>query len=607
MNMPSDNQTREEIVAQIKERADIVQVIGQHVDLKKSGARFLGLCPFHGEKTASFSVHPGQQFFHCFGCGESGDVFSFLMKYHNMDFPAALKELAGRYNIALPEAPRRAEDELRQKRREELFRANETAARTYHHYLLSAPGGDVARRYLQTRGVSQALIDRFRIGYAPGVEAEGWNFLGSHFGKQDEKAGVDAGLLVAKEKGGTYDRFRDRIVFPIADISGRICGFGGRIVGDGQPKYLNSPESLVFNKSKMLLGLYQQKEEIRKQNHVVMVEGNFDLISLVNHGLPNVIAPLGTAVTREQLRLLKRFAAEVTLLFDGDEAGVKAAIRSAPLFLAEQVNARIAILPTGQDPDTYIRSKGRTALLSLLSEARGLPEFLFEYWQNLYGLSLEGKSKLVEELRPLVAAAPSPLQRSVFIAHFAGKLGLPVEELQRNLLNIGNLQNVHAQSMVERTIVQKNVHPLSLAQKQLLAFLILQPHCFSKLSEAGVRECLQESVGEVIFLQLQQLLESNPNAEPEDLLSALPDGPEREIVAQVLMNGHVRKGDDENIAELQELAEHIAYLQKLSLQKKSQNLLVQMQRAQDDGDMAQLEKLMQEKMLLAKRLHDDKG
>jgi DNA primase len=604
MRMSSQQQSREEIVAEVKERADIVHVIGQHVDLKKSGARYLGLCPFHGEKTPSFSVHPGQQFYHCFGCGESGDVFSFLMKFHNMDFPAALKELAGRYNIVLPEAPKRAGDEEQQRRRDQLYAVNEKAAQLYHQYLLTAKAGSAARDYLQQRGVKREIIDRFRIGYAPAVETEGWNFLGAQLGSVGEEVGIGAGLLVAKEKGGTYDRFRDRIVFPITEISGRVCGFGGRIIGEGQPKYLNSPESLIFNKSKLLFGLYPQKEDIRRQNKAVMVEGNFDLISLVGNGLANVVAPLGTALTREQLRLLKRFAGEVTLLFDGDAAGLKAAIRSVPLFLAEQMAGKVAILPEGHDPDTFIRSKGLTAMNDLLTKAKELPEFLFSYWQQQYGLSLDGKSKLVEELRPLAAAAASPLQRAVFIAHFAEKLAMPVEELQRHLDTpptprvslVNNEQRRNTNGKLELV-------PLTLAQRQLLAFLILQPRFFQQLADAGVRACLAGSIGEIVYLQLQQMLEKNPDIEPEELLTALPEGPEREIVVQLLISARDRQVEVDAVVQQQELVEHLEYLRRVAIQNQASKLLAQMQKAQEAGDMVLLERLMQEKIVLAKQLH----
>ena len=390
------NESRENITARVKEQADIVQIIGECVELKQSGVRFLGLCPFHGEKTPSFSVHSGQQFYHCFGCGESGDVFSFMMKYYNLDFPEALKELAGRYKIELPERRYAKKERALEKKRELLFAVNKKCAQIFSEYLQTAKGAEAARSYLRDRGVSGEIEKRFGLGYAPSVEAEGWDFLSGKLTKGENGAAVEAGLLAQKKNGGTYDRFRDRIVFPIFDISGRVCGFGGRIVGEGQPKYMNSPESLVFNKSRLLLGLYHQKESIRKQKRAIIVEGNFDLISLVAHGCENVVAPLGTALTREQLRLLKRFTREIILLFDGDEAGERAAVRGVPYFLAEQITGHVALLSSGHDPDTYIRENGLGQLTELLGQAESLPEFVLGSLIRQHGLTLDGKSKIVE-------------------------------------------------------------------------------------------------------------------------------------------------------------------------------------------------------------------
>ena len=526
-------ESRDDITARIKEEADIVQIIGECVELKRSGTRFLGLCPFHGEKTPSFSVHSGQQFFHCFGCGESGDVFSFMMKYHGLDFPEAVKTLAGRYHIQLPERRRSREEELQAKNRELLFAINEKAATLYSQYLKESKGAKAALGYLRKRGVTEEVLSRFRIGYAPAVEIEGWNYLGEKVSGIELRAAIEAGLLVEKEQGGTYDRFRDRIVFPISDISGRVCGFGGRIVGEGQPKYLNSPESPVFNKSKLLLGLYQQKEEIRRKNGAILVEGNFDLISLVAGGCTNVVAPLGTALTREQLRLIKRFAERVTLLFDGDRAGTQAAVRGVPFFLAEQVVGRVALLPDGHDPDTFIREKGLPALNKLLEQAESLPEFALDRLIQQYGLTLDGKSRIVEELKPLVKAAVSPLQRSVFVAHFAEKLGMHTEQLNGYLdsppVNPSFSREPRAKQREEQ------IMPLSIPQRQLVEFMVLQPKFFSNLEERGVRECLTGGVGEVLFLQLKSLLVKNPDAEPEELLTNLSEGVERSLVADLLL------------------------------------------------------------------------
>ncbi|MBU1566643.1 MAG: DNA primase [Proteobacteria bacterium] len=595
-------ESRDDVAAQIKERADIVQIIGECVELKRSGVRFLGRCPFHGEKTPSFSVHSGQQFYHCFGCGESGDVFSFMMKYHNFDFPTALKELAKRYQIELPERRRSKEDEQRIQRSEQLFTVNEKCATIFSRYLQDAPGAGIARAYLIKRGVSPELLARFRIGYAPAVEEAGWNFLGGQLGKEEMKAAVEAGLLVEKEQSGSYDRFRDRILFPISDISGRICGFGGRIVGEGQPKYLNSPESLVFNKGKLLLGLFQQKEYIRRQNHAVLVEGNFDLISLVAHGCNNVVAPLGTALTREQLRLLKRFAEKVTLLFDGDDAGRKAAVRAVPLFLAEQIPGRVAFLPTGHDPDTFIREKGLAEVDTLLEQAVALPEFALDQMTERHGLTLDGKSKILGELKPLIAAAASPLQRALFVSHFAEKLGLTVDQLDANFERASELPT-EPQSRPVKKVKTEQVGPLAMAQRQLVEFMILQPRYFFKLAEAGLRNCLAGGIGEMLFLELECLLTANPQAEPEELLTVLAEGAERSLVAELLLRTPVHSSKEDENSSDNEIADLLEYLQKFQLKKQSDELMQRIELAEKTGDHYILQELMAEQVKITRKLH----
>jgi len=599
MTISKENHDNDDVVAKIKEQADIVAIIGEHVELKRSGVRYLGRCPFHHEKTPSFSVHGGQQFYHCFGCGASGDVFSFMMQYHNLDFPGALKELARRYRIDLPEFRPSREQEERAARDERLYRINEQCATIFSRYLQEAPQARVAREYLARRGVGSELMARFGIGYAPGPEVGGWTFLGSQLDRDQTSAAVTAGLLGERDGGGTYDRFRDRILFPIANLSGRVCGFGGRIVGEGQPKYLNSPESPVFNKSKLLLGLYQQKEEIRKRNQVILVEGNFDLVSLVGAGCPHVVAPLGTALTREQLRLLRRFTETMILLFDGDTAGRKAAVRAVPLFLAEQLSGRVAFLPDGDDPDTFVRGKGLAALNQLLSQAKALPEFTLEYLIAEHGSGLDGKRKIINELQPLAAAATSPLQRTLFVTHFAEKLGIPAQELDAGLLRPAAV----AEARPERPVIApgQSLSPPTLAQRQLLAFMIHNPRHLSVLDDAGIRDCLAGSVGEVIFLALKKIAENKPEVEPEELLTLLPEGPERQLVAALLVAPLVGPAGEE-IEESEELADFLQYLQQCRLKKEVARLLQQLKEAEQKGDLQRLEALLAEKGELDKQL-----
>jgi len=314
---------------------------------------------------------------------------------------------------------------------------------------------------------------------------------------------------VKNDKGSTYDRFRDRILFPIFDPKGRISGFGGRIVGDGQPKYMNSPESPIFDKSRLLLGLFQQAAEIRSRQRVVLVEGNFDMVSLVVHGCLNVVAPLGTALTRPQLKLLRHYADNVILLFDGDAAGVKAAVRAVPLFLAEQMSAKVALLPPGHDPDTFVREKGLEQLERLLDSATPLAEFALAKMIEEHGLTLDGKSRIVEELRPLVQAAASPLQRSVVIAHFSEKLGIATQQLTDLLSAHSSLPSpvkVQPRELNRPVQAGRGKSGLNGLQNRLVGHMVRHPRHFVKLEKAGLRQQLAFSVGEILFLQIKGIM-----------------------------------------------------------------------------------------------------
>jgi len=593
----------DDLPARIKEQADIVQVIGECVELKRAGVRFLGCCPFHNEKTPSFSVHPGQQFYHCFGCGASGDVFEFQMKYHNLDFPTAMKELARRYNVEIPERPQSPMELEKNRKRKLMYAVNEKAVTIYREALVKSGQAKGAREYLEKRKIPLAVQEIFGLGYAPAPESAGWNFLGAQLTKEEQLAAVEVGLLVEKEKGGTYDRFRDRVLFPIYDRRGRVIGFGGRIIGEGQPKYMNSPESPIFNKSASLLGLYQQGDEIRRRKRAILVEGNFDLVSLVVHGCPNVVAPLGTALTTLQLKLLKSFAEECILLFDGDAAGVKAAMRSVPLFLSEQMAGRVALLPTGHDPDTFIQEEGLDALNLLLDQAMPLPEFALKQLVDEYGLTLDGKSRIIAELQPLIKAATSPLQRSLMLSHFSEKIGLSAKELGASMpRSEAPIPHPVEAPPLERPV--ERLVPLSASQKRLVTHMVLYPNSAPELEKAGLRECLSGTIGEVLLLQLLALLEHSDGVEPEELLGRLPKGGERVLVSDILLKsapgdaGPGFQGTDEELEEL------LSWLNRERLLRKSKELLGKIGACVSQGDQEELQRLVLKKVEVDNKLQE---
>jgi DNA primase len=589
----------------VKDAAQIVDIIGECVSLKRAGANMKGLCPFHAEKTPSFMVNPARQSFHCFGCGEGGDVFSFMMKYYNLTFPETLEQLAQRYQITLPERQFSAEDQGKAEKRQKLFDANERAARMYHEYLLQHPGGGQARDYLQKREITQEMIIAFQLGYAPA----GWDFLSNKVARSSitQAEAEEAGLLVRKERGGFYDRFRDRVLFPIFELTGRVVGFGGRILGEGEPKYLNTPETLIFDKGRILFGLFQHRDAIRKTRKAVVVEGNFDLLALASFGVDNVVAPLGTALTQPQIRLLKGYADEVILLFDGDEAGIKAAMRSVPLFLAEQVAARVALLPAMHDPDTYIRAHGKEGLEKYLVKARPILEFAFEHLKDNYGMSMTGKGKILEELEPLIlASGSSPFQQSVLISEFSNKLGLDPDQVMRGFKAAARKKSqdrpVGVQAGPAKGAAAVVSMQLPRKQAQLLDFLIFYPRYLKRFLEAGLEDILVESRASTILNALQQLAADNEVVSPEQLMGNLPEGPERSYVSRLLISSQfLRQYDQEQLAE--DMAEEmLVWLVRYRFKKEIQQLSEGIRKAQQDQDQKLLEELLLRKAELNKYL-----
>ncbi len=428
----------EEKITEVKNAADIVDIIADAVVLKKAGKNYLGLCPFHSEKTPSFSVSPEKQIFHCFGCGTGGNVFTFMMKHQGVSFPDAVKSIANRYGIDLPAAQLSPGQQMEMSQRERLYRINQMAMGFYKDCLNSDRIGRKATAYLQRRGFDANAMAHFKIGYAP----ESWDHLSRFLSRKKvppQYAELSGLVLPRKKSTGHYDRFRDRVMFPIFDGAERVIGFGGRVIGDGQPKYMNSPETPVYNKRKSLYGINWARPSCRQLNRVYIVEGYLDLLSLHLSGIQNVVATLGTALTAQQIRALKGIVGNgtITLVFDSDNAGMKAAHRSLDLFWQEHTNfqkgdvfseadadTRILVLPEGHDPDSYIRQFGADAFLADAEKAPGIIPFLCESAIGRFGLSAEGKIRVVGELSAAMAGIDDPVARSVYTRMIAERLGI---------------------------------------------------------------------------------------------------------------------------------------------------------------------------------------
>ena len=409
-------------------RADIVEVVGRRVQLKKAGREFKACCPFHDEKTPSFTVSPGKGFYHCFGCGAHGTAIGFLMEYDHMDFVEAIESLAGMMGVEVP----RSESDKPARRFDELFSLMDSVSRHWQATLKETPA---AVDYLKNRGIDGSTAKRFGIGFAP----DGWSNVLDKFGKSDEATErlLAAGLIIRKDNGQHYDRFRDRVMFPIRDSRGRTIGFGGRTMGDGEPKYLNSPETVLFHKGRELYGLYEARQALRHIDRLVVVEGYMDCVALARHGIDFACATLGTATTAEHLNRLFRLTENVYFAFDGDRAGRKAAWRALENALPqirEGRQIRFVFLPDGHDPDSYVNEYGSPAFVELLDAGLPLSEFLIQQLADQVDMeSVDGRAKLAEMARPLVNRIPPGVYKELLVSSLADAVGLSGTKLERIL------------------------------------------------------------------------------------------------------------------------------------------------------------------------------
>jgi DNA primase len=419
-------------IQELLARADVVEVVGRYVQLKKGGANFMGLCPFHGEKTPSFTVSPSKQFYHCFGCGKNGNAIGFLMDYAGMNFVEAVKDLAGRYGLQVPEddlspTDRAKAAEQRQKQ-QTLNDVLEKAGAAYRKHLKGSPQ---AVAYLKGRGVSGEVARQFGLGYSP----EGWRTLAGVFPDYDDPLLAESGLVIVNEEDDKrYDRFRDRVMFPIRNVKGECIGFGGRVLGEGTPKYLNSPETPVFSKGRELYGLWEARNALREQGYVLVTEGYMDVIGLAQLGFPNAVATLGTACTTDHVQKLFRFTDSVVFSFDGDAAGRRAARKAldgALPYATDVRTVKFLFLPPEHDPDSYIREHGREAFARYVSDAMPLSRFLIEASREGCDLNnAEGRAHLAANAKPLWNQLPDGALKRQLLAEIAELVQLSARELE---------------------------------------------------------------------------------------------------------------------------------------------------------------------------------
>ncbi len=548
-------------------RADIVEVVGQHVELKKAGSNYKGLCPFHGEKTPSFTVSASKQFYHCFGCGAHGTALGFLMEYAGMGFVDAVKDLAGRYGLSVPE-PDLDPQQLRQLQQQRSLHAAlvdvlQTADAFYQHRLRHS---DRAKNYLIARGLQGQVAKRFGLGYAP----DDWQPLAGAFANYNADALVQSGLVVARDAQGDpiepqaesfaavqrrYDRLRDRITFPIRNLRGEVIGFGGRVIDQGEPKYLNSPETAVFHKGEELYGLFEARTAIARAGYALVVEGYMDVVALAQFGIEHAVAALGTACTVQQLQKLFRHTAQVVFSFDGDAAGRRAARRAmenALPLLSDTRVVKFLFLPTEHDPDSYVRDKGVDAFEREIARAQPLSEFLFSsLFDGVALATAEGRAQAIHQAGPLFAQITAPALLGQLLGDFARQLDMPVAEL-RTVLQLSaparkplapaetfGRQSATASMRPRggRAALRAFAAPPDLL-RMVLPMLLAQPALWWDISPAQHAMLAQESSPLQPFVQaLEAILEDQPDLSaaalwetlraaghaPESVLSQSPD------------------------------------------------------------------------------------
>ena len=433
-------------------RADIVEVVGRRTQLKKAGREFKACCPFHDEKTPSFTVSPGKGFYHCFGCGAHGTAIGFLMEFDHMSFVDAIESLASSMGVEVP----RSETSQPTRRYDELFSLMETVARHWQSCLKET---QTAVEYLKNRGIDGPTAKRFGIGFAP----DGWSNVLDKFGKSEEAIEklLATGLIIRKDNGKHYDRFRDRVMFPIRDARGRTIGFGGRTMGDGEPKYLNSPETVLFHKGRELYGLYEARQALRHIERLVVVEGYMDTVAMARHGIDFAVATLGTATTDEHLNRLFRLTDNAYFAFDGDRAGKKAAWRAlenALSHIREGRQVRFVFLPDGHDPDSFVNENGADAFVKLMDAGMPLSEFLIHELSTQVDMdSIDGRAKLAEMARPLVSKIPTGIYRELLTEGLAAAVGLTGQKLEMMMTTDQKRNNSSSMTGANRVRVRQQL------------------------------------------------------------------------------------------------------------------------------------------------------
>jgi DNA primase len=565
---------KQEKITEIRDRASIVEVISDYVTLKKAGRNYQGLCPFHGEKTPSFTVSEEKGIFHCFGCQAGGSVFHFLMKYDQLSFPEAVERVAKRYGIKIESS-----DGVREPgdsgERESLYRINERAAANYHQILLSQPAGRKALDYLKSRKVNEEIARRFMVGYAPQTGSGLLDLLRRE--KLSVKDAMRLGLIGQQSGQQFHEKFFARLMFPIINAGGKIVGFGGRVLDQGLPKYINSIETPLFRKGSNLYGLYQAKEGIRRVDRVVVVEGYLDVMALHQFGLGYAVATLGTALTPDHVRVLGRYTRNIVALFDGDDAGRKAAARSFEIFIETGLLGRAAFLPKDEDPDTYIHGHGPEALEKILDEAVPLADYHFSSLTQRFGMSLEGKSQIAGEVSRLLTKVNNPIDVDLLVRRAVDTLGVREEVLRRPIVTPG--YSLRSKMIPKALSATPSPFRDDIAERSLVSLMLRFPAVLRAVEKEGEARQWLSSKWQAVFDLILAEWQERRQVDVFRVAQRVHPDQAPEITALALQGESILETESDKMA-----ADCLSHLRRKYLRTLERNLRVAIRAAEERKD-----------------------
>lgn len=578
----------ENILEDVLNRVDIVELISSYIPLKRAGRNFKACCPFHQEKTPSFMVSPDRQIYHCFGCHESGNAFKFLMRYERMEFPEAVETIARRVGVALPEtAPH---DDKNSSMSLQLYKINELAV-SFYEFNLNSLEAEQAKSYLTKRGISQETIKLFRLGFARDM----WDTLINCLRDKGFSLSLieKAGLIIAKDSGGYYDRFRNRIIFPIFDIKARAIGFGARVLGNTLPKYINSPETFVYTKGKNLYGFNLSKDSIRENDSAVIVEGYLDFIVPYQAGLKNIVASLGTALTTEQVRLLKRYTNNIVMVYDGDAAGELATLRSLDIFIEEGMSVRIVTLPKTHDPDLFVKEKGIGAFKEKIDNAQNLFDYKLGVLKTRFNIKdIEGKAKIASSMLETINKFKNAVLKSEYIKKLAQELDVKEEALLQEVKKISPEKQINAGGHLNN---EKKVD-INPTEKLLIKLMFEEKELINKIRDTLEPADFQDERASRIVSVMFELLEQGKNIEPNLLMNHFVQEDVSEVVCESVFTPDIALEDKEKVID-----DCIQRLKGRKIKLKRQCLHDQIKIAQKSGDEEQLKRLVEEFHSLIKK------